>query len=77
MHDAEGMSLLAAVLHFAGDDETAEQHEALVLVDPTEWTPERWSRAANDNDDVLIPAVEQPEFHSGDSGIGWSPRKAS
>jgi len=70
------MSLLAAVLHFAGDDETAEQHEALVLVDPTEWTPERWSRAANDND-VLIHSSEEFEFHSGDSGLAWAPQKAS
>ncbi len=75
MHELERMSLLAAVLHFAGDEENAATHEEPVLVDPTEWTPAHWSRSAA-NDDVLIPAVEDYEFHSTDSGIGWSPRRA-
>lgn len=77
MQFTPAMSLLAAVLHFAGDEETAAAFEEPVFVDPTEWTPSYWSRkAANDDgSDVLIPAREAYEFHSTDSGLAWSPKR--
>ncbi|MBL8921019.1 MAG: hypothetical protein JNJ54_19310 [Myxococcaceae bacterium] len=67
------MSLTAAILHAAGDEVTAREHEELVLVDPSEWSPLPWARQPA-NDDGLIGSELDPDlFHSGNSGIGWAP----
>lgn len=73
------MSLHAAVLHFAGDEEAAAGAEEPELQTPQEWSPLSWSRAAND-DPVVLESYEpepMPVFHSGDSGFAWTPSKAS
>ncbi len=73
------MSLHAAVLYFAGDEEAAIGAEEPELQTPQEWSPLSWSRAAND-DPVVLEAHEPeplPVFHSGDSGFAWTPSKVS
>ena len=67
------MSLTAAILHAAGDEASAKEHEELVLVDPTEWALHPWGREPA-NDDALIGTELDPDlFHTGNSGIGWAP----
>jgi hypothetical protein len=72
------MSLHAAVLSFAGDEEGAATLAEPALPGPEEWSPTAWARSPAVNDDVLLEAVAEPlpTFHSTDSGLGWQPLKA-
>jgi hypothetical protein len=70
------MSLHAAVLTFAGDDEGARAMAEPELPGPEDWSPMAWARSAAANDDLLLEAAPEPvpTFHSTDSGPGWQPR---
>jgi hypothetical protein len=67
------MSLTAAILHVAGDEASAKEHEELVLVDPSEWTPLPWSRPPANDDALRGSEFDLELFHSGNSGVGWAP----
>ncbi|MDX2011848.1 MAG: hypothetical protein SFW67_16765 [Myxococcaceae bacterium] len=71
------MSLHAAVLTFAGDDEAAAAVAEPQLPGPEAWSPMAWARGDAANDDVLLEAVPEPlpTFHSTDSGLAWQPLK--
>lgn len=64
------MSLHAAILSLAGDEETAASFEEPPVKSVTEWSPIQWNRVSVANDDVLLEAT--PEFHSTDSALPWA-----
>jgi hypothetical protein len=72
------MSLHAAVLTFAGDEEGAQTLAEPPVPGWHDWSPMAWARSGAANDDVLLEAAVEPlpTFHSTDSGLAWQPLKA-